>query len=164
MDAGNLEPKETFEPQECWGLRRGRPHLVRDVNSATECAHSLNVSAGGTICVQMLGQGQPLRLHTWLGRKVTLHKISGHLTATNCSVLWVGYLKSPLRPADIPSYYGGEEFTLVLPGASCDIVRSRAETLRKRFRGIPFDRGSGIDKGQRAISLSFGVAVFPDIG
>jgi diguanylate cyclase (GGDEF)-like protein len=75
-----------------------------------------------------------------------------------------GYLKSHVRPEEIPSRYGGEEFTLVLPGASCDIVRTRAETLRKGFRGIPLDRGSGIDKGQRTISLSFGVAVFPDNG
>jgi len=75
-----------------------------------------------------------------------------------------GYLKSHVRPEDIPSRYGGEEFTLVLPGASCDIVRTRAESLRKGFRGVPLDRGSGIDKGQRTISLSFGVAVFPDNG
>jgi diguanylate cyclase (GGDEF)-like protein len=32
------------------------------------------------------------------------------------------------------------------------------------FRGIPLDRGKGIDKGQRNISLSFGVAIFPDHG
>jgi GGDEF domain-containing protein len=43
-------------------------------------------------------------------------------------------------------------------------VRTRAESLRKGFRGVPLDRGSGIDKGQRTISLSFGVAVFPDNG
>ena len=41
-------------------------------------------------------------------------------------------------------------------------MRTRAESLRKDFRGIPLNRGSGIDKGQRTISLSFGVAVFPD--
>jgi diguanylate cyclase (GGDEF)-like protein len=64
-----------------------------------------------------------------------------------------GYLKSHVSPEDIPSHYGGEEFTLVLPGASCDIVRTRAENLRKGFRGIPLDRGSGVDKGQRTISL-----------
>ena len=29
---------------------------------------------------------------------------------------------------------------------------------------MPLDRGSGIDKGQRTISLSFGVAVLPDNG
>ncbi len=61
-NAGNLEPKGTFEPQDCWGLRRGRPHLVRDVNSATKCAHFQNARTGGTICVPMMGQGQPLGL------------------------------------------------------------------------------------------------------
>ena len=41
-------------------------------------------------------------------------------------------------------------------------MRTRAESLRKDFRGMPLDRGSGIVKGHRTISLSFGVAVFPD--
>ncbi len=88
----------------------------------------------------------------------------GHLTGDELLRALGGYLKSHVRPEDIPSRYGGQEFTLVLPGASCDIVRTREESLRKGFRGIPLDLGSGVDRGQRTIPLSFGVAVFPDNG
>jgi diguanylate cyclase (GGDEF)-like protein len=86
----------------------------------------------------------------------------GHLTGDELLRALGVYLKSYVRPEDIPSRYGGEEFTLVLPGASSEIMRARAETLRKGFRCIPLDRAPSLDKGQRTISLSLGVAVFPD--
>ena len=72
----------------------------------------------------------------------------GHLTGDELLRALGGYLKSHVRPEDIPSRYSGEKFTLVLPGASCDIVRTKS--LRKGFRGIPLDRGSGIDKGSES--------------
>jgi diguanylate cyclase (GGDEF)-like protein len=243
----NLTSKETFEPQECWGLRRGRPHVIRDVNAATKCAHLQDAKEGGSICIPMIGQGQSLGvLHVaWNGgdsaqdvsrvesRERLAVKVAdtmalaitnvrlremlkeqtirdpltqlynrryledtlnreisratragarigiimldidnfkqfndsfGHLVGDELLRALGTFLKTHLRPEDIPSRYGGEEFILVLPGASCEIVRDRAETLRKGFRGIQLDRGQGIDKTQGAISLSFGVAVFPEHG
>ncbi|MGB7848090.1 MAG: sensor domain-containing diguanylate cyclase [Candidatus Acidiferrum sp.] len=88
----------------------------------------------------------------------------GHPTGDELLRSLGSYLKAHVRPEDIPSRYGAEEFTLILPGASCDIVRARAESLRKGFRGIALERSAGIKNAQKTITLSFGVAVFPDHG
>jgi diguanylate cyclase (GGDEF)-like protein/PAS domain S-box-containing protein len=73
------------------------------------------------------------------------------------------YLKARVRPEDVPARYGGEEFSLVLPGACSAIVQARAETLREGFRNVPIGRG-GSEKFDQGISLSFGVAIFPEHG
>ena len=88
----------------------------------------------------------------------------GHLTGDELLRALGGYLKSHVRPEDIPSRYSGEEFTLVLPGASCDIVRTRERACEKASAASRWTAGRASIRGQRAISLSFGVAVFPDNG
>jgi diguanylate cyclase (GGDEF)-like protein/PAS domain S-box-containing protein len=74
------------------------------------------------------------------------------------------YLKALVRPEDIPSRYGGEEFTLVLPGASSEIVRERAEKLRNGFRNVPSSFGLALGNAIETLSLSVGVSVFPEHG
>ena len=66
--AGSI-PKETFEPQECWGLRRGRPHFAAHADATTKCAHLADAGECSSICVPMLAQGQSLGLlhMLWLG-------------------------------------------------------------------------------------------------
>lgn len=88
----------------------------------------------------------------------------GHLAGDELLRELGTYLKTHVRPEDIPVRYGGEEFTLILPGASGEIVLARAETLRKGFHGIQLDRGIGVDKATKRISVSCGVAVFPEHG
>ena len=70
-------------------------------------------------------------------------------------------LKASLRFADIACRYGGDEFTLILPDAPKQVVQERAEQVRRdvaalevRFLGRPLP----------ALTLSMGVAVFPDDG
>ncbi len=67
-------------------------------------------------------------------------------------------LKENTRVADIACRYGGEEFILILPEASLEVTRRRADHVRedvKRLR-IHFD-----DKILDIVTLSLGVAVFP---
>ena len=60
-----------------------------------------------------------------------------------------------------PLAYGGEEFMLILPEASLEVTRGRAEDLRLEARQIRIQsKGQVLD----AITLSLGVAVFPDHG
>lgn len=69
---------------------------------------------------------------------------------------FAGFLQNQIRPGDVACRYGGEEFLLILPGASLEVAEHRAEKLRKdvkklavAFEGKPLGR----------ISISLGVTV-----
>lgn len=66
-----------------------------------------------------------------------------------------------LRGEDIPCRFGGEEFVLILPGASLESSMNKAEDLRRRIEGLRVEHG-----GQRlaSLSISAGIAVVPDHG
>ena len=65
------------------------------------------------------------------------------------------------REEDIPCRYGGEEFLLILPGASFEVTLDRAERLRAAVKELQIQhRGRNINP----TTMSLGVAVFPDQG
>lgn len=70
-------------------------------------------------------------------------------------------LKTHARASDIACRYGGEELTLILPEATLGVAWQRAELLREKVQGLRVHHG-----GQHlgAITMSLGVAVFPDHG
>jgi diguanylate cyclase (GGDEF)-like protein/PAS domain S-box-containing protein len=68
-------------------------------------------------------------------------------------------LKNHIRGEDIACRYGGEEFLLILSGASVAIALDRAESLRQAVR----EMHQGY-QGLKPITLSLGVAVYPDHG
>lgn len=50
-----------FTPNECWGLRRGRSHLVESSHNAIKCKHSHYDSLNfQSLCVPMMAQGEAL--------------------------------------------------------------------------------------------------------
>ncbi len=68
-------------------------------------------------------------------------------------------LNQTVRGEDIPCRYGGEEFCLILPGATLEAAVQKAETLREavkkmviRYRQQPLS----------AVTISMGVAVYPE--
>jgi diguanylate cyclase (GGDEF)-like protein len=71
------------------------------------------------------------------------------------------FIRAHLRGEDIACRYGGEEFTLILPDANLEQTRERAEQLRQGARHLTV-----LHHGQTlaAITLSLGVAAFPDNG
>ena len=71
------------------------------------------------------------------------------------------FLMAGVRKEDIVCRFGGEEFVVILPGASLDVASERARTLLEKIKPIRAEFG-GIELGP--ISLSLGVAVFPDHG
>jgi diguanylate cyclase (GGDEF)-like protein len=72
-----------------------------------------------------------------------------------------GFLKKNLRGGDIACRYGGEEFALILPEASVENVRLRAEQLRD---GIKHLTAQYKGKVLSTLTLSLGIAMFPENG
>jgi diguanylate cyclase (GGDEF)-like protein len=70
-------------------------------------------------------------------------------------------LKSRTRGQDIACRYGGDEFLLVLPGASLEVGCQRAERLREEVKRMEIDQDL---VSLVTVSLSLGVACFPEHG
>jgi len=71
------------------------------------------------------------------------------------------FLQNNIRKEDVACRYGGEEFTLIMPGASLDVTEKRAETLRQKVQHLQiYYNNKVLDR----VTLSLGVAVFPEHG
>jgi diguanylate cyclase (GGDEF)-like protein/PAS domain S-box-containing protein len=71
------------------------------------------------------------------------------------------FLQHHTRSEDIVCRYGGEEFTVVLPGASHEDASQRAEELRAGIQALVVTHQGQKMKG---ITASFGIAIFPAHG
>lgn len=71
------------------------------------------------------------------------------------------FLQSHIRGEDVACRYGGEEFILIMPHASLETARQRAEDLRDQAKGVHVhDAGQSLG----GVTLSLGVAVYPQHG
>ena len=68
------------------------------------------------------------------------------------------FLQGQIRATDIACRYGSEEFLLILPEASPEDTRQRAEQLREGIKHLNLQQNA---EALGAITLSLGVAVFP---
>jgi diguanylate cyclase (GGDEF)-like protein/PAS domain S-box-containing protein len=71
------------------------------------------------------------------------------------------FLRGHLRAGDIACRYGGDEFVLILPEASREATQERAEQLREDAKHL---RVEFAGRALPAVTLSIGIAVFPDQG
>ncbi|MFI5384958.1 MAG: diguanylate cyclase [Fimbriimonadales bacterium] len=67
-------------------------------------------------------------------------------------------LRSCMRPYDLPGRYGGEEFTVIMPGCSLPNTLVTAERIRQKVEALPFITRAG---RERHVTVSLGCAVFP---
>ncbi len=66
-------------------------------------------------------------------------------------------VKRSVRDVDVCGRYGGEEFVVILPQTPLEGAMLVAERIREAVKARPFElRGE-----QRSITVSMGVAVFP---
>ena len=71
------------------------------------------------------------------------------------------YLVTHVRAEDIACRYGGEEFVVILPEASLEMSRSRAQELWKGVQGLHVNFHGELLRG---VTASLGVAAFPGHG
>ena len=72
-----------------------------------------------------------------------------------------GVIASHARGADIACRYGGEEFIVILPGASLAVTEKRAERVCEAVRQIYVANGPQLSG---LLTISVGVAVYPEHG
>jgi diguanylate cyclase (GGDEF)-like protein/PAS domain S-box-containing protein len=55
-----LATEKTFNPDDCWALRRGKTHRVKDSPSPLRCGHVKGSPSNGYLCVPLAAQGETL--------------------------------------------------------------------------------------------------------
>ncbi len=91
----------------------------------------------------------------------TFNDNHGH-DAGDCVLRCVGEtLRSTFRDDDVPCRFGGEEFVVLLPGASPSIAAKRAEELRAKIEALTVRYAEG---ALPKVTISVGVASFPKSG
>ena len=71
------------------------------------------------------------------------------------------YLKNSIRAEDIACRYGGEEFTLILPDISPEIILDRSEAIRAGTQNLEVPHQGKILGG---VTISLGISYFPQHG
>lgn len=82
----------------------------------------------------------------------------GHDAGDQVLVALSSLLRLNIRESDIACRYGGEEFVIIMPGASADDAHRRAEVIRDDFSNIV------IGPLRLAATISIGVAEYPQHG
>ena len=234
-----------FEPDACWGLRRGRIHEVEDVKIGPICPHLKHPPSAPYMCLPLIAKGDILgllhlrikpstsgedRWNTIADLKETVVIFAEYLSLSIANIrLWerltdqsirdpltglfnrrymeetiqreilraaqnqtkigiimadidhfknfndthghkagdelliklADFFKFEIRGSDIACRYGGEEFILILPGASTEGTYKRAEHLREEVKNL---KVYFQDQLLPSITLSMGIAIYPDHG
>ena len=61
-DFPTASDNNVFSPDACWGLRRGRAHVVEDINIGPICPHLVNTPPGPYVCLPLMAKGDILGL------------------------------------------------------------------------------------------------------
>jgi len=90
----------------------------------------------------------------------TINDTYGHKAGDTFLVSVANLLKNNARSSDVVCRYGGEEFLLVIPGATMEDAYKRADEIRQKCMELIAEF-----EGKRfSLSMSFGVATYPTHG
>jgi diguanylate cyclase (GGDEF)-like protein len=81
----------------------------------------------------------------------------GHRAGDKLLETWGRVLKMNIRVEDIACRYGGEEFVIVMPGASLEVAQQRAEWLSAYCA----DMEVSFEGQKLKMTMSMGVAAYP---
>jgi diguanylate cyclase (GGDEF)-like protein len=85
----------------------------------------------------------------------------GHAAGDALLSALANVITSGIRADDIACRYGGEEFLLIMPGASLETTRERADNLGQAVRNLQVKYQ---DQLLQSTTISLGLAIFPDHG
>ncbi len=239
--------EKTFRPDDCWALRRGKVHRVRDSHSSLRCTHISRPPANGYLCVPLAAQGETLgvlyleypdlnvvsaagppptpgqlealdRQASAVGERISLalanlrlrevlrgqslrdpltglynrrymeeslereyrravrnnqsvallmldidhfkrfNDLFGHQAGDTLLRALGDFLLQRTRGQDAACRYGGEEFALILSGASSEAALKRAELLREDLKHLTVQHAGQV---LGSVTLSIGVSSYP---
>jgi len=87
----------------------------------------------------------------------------GHVVGDRILKSFANLIRETIRPSDIPSRYGGEEFLLILPETTSENAVIVAERLRQKVGTYPFEI-SCLKEKNPPFTISIGVCAFPGRG
>ena len=84
----------------------------------------------------------------------------GHLAGDDLLIQVAALFRESIRDMDLAARYGGEEFLIILPEHGLDAGAGVAERIRSRIE----EATRSDNNGTEAVTVSIGVAAFPDNG
>ena len=84
----------------------------------------------------------------------------GHDMGDKILTIFGDFIKTIVRKDDVACRWGGEEFFLILPGASLNAARERAEAIRSGAKQLQVPNG----QHHRPLTISSGIAIYPEHG
>ena len=84
----------------------------------------------------------------------------GHAVGDEALRLLSGLININIRAGDIAYRYGGDEFVVVMPGASIETARDRADMVCKAFNAALVHESSQ----SVSATISVGIAIYPEHG
>ncbi|HEX7130659.1 MAG TPA: GGDEF domain-containing protein, partial [Rhodanobacteraceae bacterium] len=89
-----------------------------------------------------------------LDRFKSLNDNFGHRAGDDALLAFAATLRDPLPPRVEVGRYGGEEFTVALPGCGLEQAQRYAARVRRRLQ----DLGIAVDAGGQPLTVSVGIA------
>jgi diguanylate cyclase (GGDEF)-like protein/PAS domain S-box-containing protein len=90
-----------------------------------------------------------------------LNTIFGHPKADEALTTFGGLLNTSIRASDIACRYGGDEFLVIMPETSSDVLLQRADAIRNKVKNIHFHSAPNTSV---VLTVSIGLAIFPKNG
>jgi diguanylate cyclase (GGDEF)-like protein len=90
-----------------------------------------------------------------------INTIFGHPKADEALAAFGQLLNSSIRSSDIACRYGGDEFLVIMPETSAEILTQRADAIRKLVKSIHIQ---SMKHAPVALTVSMGLAIFPQNG
>ena len=84
----------------------------------------------------------------------------GHLVGDHILKKYAAFLQNTIRTTDLVARYGGEEFVVILPETSI----KEAEELAERLRVMTSNLNIELNEGTFNITISLGIATYPEHG